>query len=106
MTVTASSLSAIRTHADGFGQWRAEVTLDPPLSKTDDRSEYSLAAQLPAISEAARRALIEELVQRHQLRDETEDQARVRLTNYLHNVKLIAEERDARGNITVLVLGE
>lgn len=106
MTTSLNNQIAIRTYADGFGQWRAEVTLDPPLSDTEERPEANLAAQWPAVTQAAREAIIEELVQRHQLNHETEAQARSRLTEYLHNVKLLETTGDELGRVCAVTFGE
>lgn len=106
MTTSLNNRIAIRTYADGFGQWRAAVTLDPPLPDTGERPEATLAAQWPAVTEAARKAIVEELVQRHQLNHETEAQARVRLTEYLHNVRLLDTVRGDDGRITAVTFGE
>ncbi|MCB5280464.1 hypothetical protein [Arthrobacter sp. ES1] len=96
----------IRTYANGFGRWCAYVTFNPPLSGTDDRAAHNMATQMPVARDAAREAIINELVLRERTTRETEDQARARITDSLPDLHLIAKEKDASGLIRSVTLGE
>lgn len=97
---------AIKTYADGFGRWCAYVIFNPPLSGTDDRPAHSLSTQWPAVRDAAREAIVKELVLRERTSHETEAQARDRITESLPVLQLIAKEKDAAGLIRSVTLGE
>jgi hypothetical protein len=96
----------IATYADGYGRWCAYVTFHPPLSGSDDRAAHSLATQLPGARDAAREAIVDELVVRERTTRETEEQARTRITDSLPALRLIAKEKDAHGLILSVTLGE
>jgi hypothetical protein len=111
-TATATSTEpttnelAIRTYANGFGRWCAYVTFNPPLSGFDDRPAHNLATQWTVARDAAREAIIEELVLRERTTSETEAQARDRITDSLPALHLIAKEKDGMGRTLSVTLGE
>jgi hypothetical protein len=96
----------IKTYANGFGRWCAYVTFNPPLSGSDDRPAHNLATQWPVAREAAREAIVEELVLRERTTRETEAQARGRITDSLPALQLLAKEKDGLGLIRSVTLGE
>ena len=103
---TATNNLGIATYADGYGRWCAYVTFHPPLSGSDERAAHNLATQMPAARDAARVAIINELVVRERTTQETEDQARARITDSLPELRLIAKEKDAQGLVLSVTLGE
>lgn len=103
---TATNELAIATYADGFGRWCAYITFNPPLSGADDRAAHNLSTQMPVARDAARGAIINELVLRERTVRETEDQARERIADSLPVLQLIAKEKDAAGLIRSVTLGE
>lgn len=103
---TATNNFGLATYADGFGRWCAYVTFNPPLSGSDDRTAHNLSTQMPVARDAAREAIINELVLRERTTRETEAQARERLTDSLPELRLIAKERDGQGLIKSVTLGE
>jgi len=103
---TAPNDFGIATYADGYGRWCAYVTFHPPLSGSDERAAHSLATQMPAARDAAREAIINELVVRERTTHETEAQARERITDSLPDLQLITKVKDGRGLIVSVTLGE
>lgn len=103
---TATNNLGIATYADGYGRWCAYVTFHPPLSGADDRAAHSLATQMPGARDAAREAIINELVLRERTTRETEEQARTRISDSLPDLSLIAKEKDAQGLVLSVTLRE
>lgn len=102
----ATNELTIQTYANGFGRWCAYVTFNPPLSGSDDRPAHNLSTQMPVAREAAREAIIKELVLRERTTRETEAQARERITDSLPELQLITKVKDGRGLIVSVTLGE
>jgi hypothetical protein len=105
-TEPATNELTINTYANGFGRWCAYVTFNPPLSGSDDRPAHNLATQWPVARDAAREAIVKELVLRERKTRETEAQAQDRITDSLPALHLIAKEKDGQGLIRSVTLGE
>lgn len=105
--IPLSNKLTITTGANGFGLWRANITFNPPLSETAQLGPASdLVRQWPAICQAARDAILDELVPREQKTGETEAQTRARLDDALPEMQLIEKKIDGMGLCTSVVFGE
>lgn len=101
----AATELAITTYANGFGRWFAYVVVSPPLSDSGLSSDAP-TAQWQRVREAAREAVITELVLRERKTTETEAQARARMDEALPALQLIATENDGEGSTSSATFGE
>lgn len=104
--MSRSVIADVSTEADGFGLWLATVEFTHALSESDPRREFNLQAQLSNIRRAARKAIIDELVAREQKTNESESDARARVSVSLERLHIIDSDVDAMNRWHSITLSE
>src|SRR5699024_6859544 len=101
-----SVIDSISTSADGYGRWRAKVEFSRTLSESDPREEFSLHHHWPTVRLRARKAIVDELVQREQKTGECRGAAQRPLTHGLPNLVVISQDIDSMNCWHGVTLGE
>lgn len=103
----ADTQLTIDTFANDFGRWCAYIRFNPPLPGAAEQTpEENLTTQWDTVHEAARGAILDQLVQREQKTYENETQARARLTAAMSSLQLISKNADILGHIHSITLAE
>lgn len=109
-TVTTSSEDSIvescQPFANGFGKWRAKITFTHSLSENDPRESFNVKSYWSRLRRRARRDIITELLSREQKTNETELEARGRISKSLGTLIVIEQNISAQNLWYGVTFGE